>query len=345
MSKKRRFKGKNNGKGKRAKGASGNQIGGKNEPKAPSAAHAVQVGEAINAVLLERSESYSTKKTSTPGAYGAALLKALIRGTVISTSGRNDMSADRFFKGFWGQKSVAIRPSRTIHEHLACSKDDVREWLRTQKLIYGRDLDVTNYVDGERKTYNEEGDATAEKILDVSVEKEGNRSEYFGRSSTLDHAGGCSQLWRAILEEAEAPTCILRQAQTKDSRDTTMTSRRYSCKSKAVRRGRCTSSTLEMTPRRHRSFLATQDSRAATLRLSSSNIWMWHFKSPSSLVMCSTFPGALFTTLVPPMTKTTPFTSHFVWTARNVRRFALRSYSNGDPAHRRVSARERRKSP
>ena len=187
MSKKRRGRGRsgNNGKGKkRAKGAA---TPGSDNEKVASAA-AVQVGDAINAVLLEKEGAHAEDdvRTGQPDIYGAALLKALVRGVVISSAPqgsnssnsahRTDMTVERFFKGFWGKKPVAIRPSRAVHEHLGCRVSDIREWFRTEKLVYGRDLDVTNYIDGERHTYNDEHDspdATEEKVIDKSVLAEG----------------------------------------------------------------------------------------------------------------------------------------------------------------------------
>ena len=186
MSKKRRNRGRSGHGNKRPKasgsaagsGSSGGGGGTNASSSSSSGGLSVSVGDAINAVLLEREGAASTAPTSRPKAFGAALFKALVRGSVISRTPsssaanghKSDMSVDRFFKGFWGRKPVAIRPTRAIHELLACGKEDVRGWFKSQGLLYGRDLDVTNYIDGERHTYNDDGvAATAEKILDESI--------------------------------------------------------------------------------------------------------------------------------------------------------------------------------
>jgi lysine-specific demethylase/histidyl-hydroxylase NO66 len=75
------------------------------------------------------------------------------------------LSLEKFYSDYWEKKPFVIRRKncRSYYDGWF-GKDDVRALLRTGKMLYGKNVDVTNYVNQERVTLNKEGTADADEV-------------------------------------------------------------------------------------------------------------------------------------------------------------------------------------
>lgn len=67
------------------------------------------------------------------------------------------VTSEEFFRDYFEKKPLIIKRNRADYYKGWYSKADIEKLLREQQVKTGRDLDITNYVNGERKTYEYDG--------------------------------------------------------------------------------------------------------------------------------------------------------------------------------------------
>lgn len=76
------------------------------------------------------------------------------------------MTLEKFYSEYWEKKPFVIQRKKCrAYYNGWFGKDDVIALLRTGKMLYGKNVDVTNYVDNERVTLNKDGVADADEVL------------------------------------------------------------------------------------------------------------------------------------------------------------------------------------
>lgn len=67
------------------------------------------------------------------------------------------LEVEDFFQGYWERKPLVIRRHTSDYFMGWYGKQQIEDWIRQAKPHYGRDVDMTIYQDGERRTLNKEG--------------------------------------------------------------------------------------------------------------------------------------------------------------------------------------------
>eukprot|EP00026_Physarum_polycephalum_P007994 Phypoly_transcript_08067.p1 GENE.Phypoly_transcript_08067~~Phypoly_transcript_08067.p1 ORF type:complete len:491 (+),score=78.22 Phypoly_transcript_08067:42-1514(+) len=73
-------------------------------------------------------------------------------------------SLDEFFENVWEQKHLVVKRNDPGYYSGIFTKDDIDSMLKEHVLKYTQNIDVTNYVEGERQTLNPDGRAFAPTV-------------------------------------------------------------------------------------------------------------------------------------------------------------------------------------
>jgi lysine-specific demethylase/histidyl-hydroxylase NO66 len=70
------------------------------------------------------------------------------------------MSVDKFLSTkFSKQHHVFVRSDKSYHDEVFSTKD-LDQYIKSGKVWFGKNLDVTSYEDGKRETHNPDGKAS-----------------------------------------------------------------------------------------------------------------------------------------------------------------------------------------
>jgi len=80
-----------------------------------------------------------------------------------------------FYSKYWEKQPLFIsrnNPSYYQTPNSTFSLEELKNVLRTNNIMFGKNIDITNYKDGKRYTFNEEGErATESKVMSMYTEK------------------------------------------------------------------------------------------------------------------------------------------------------------------------------